>query len=108
MITFGFAFNATQSFIITTSFESSFSIPTWMTGVGLTAIFAFAVFGGIKRITSFSEVIVPIMAVGYLLIAVVVIVLNYEKIPELISLIVTEAFSPRITSYNVCYTKLLR
>ncbi len=94
MITFGFAFNATQSFIITTSFESSFSIPTWMTGVGLTAIFAFAVFGGIKRITSFSEVIVPIMAVGYLLIAVVVIVLNYEKIPELISLIVTEAFSP--------------
>ncbi len=94
MVTFGFAFNATQSFIITTSFESSFSIPTWITGVGLTTIFAFAVFGGIKRITSFSEVIVPIMAVGYLLIAVVVIVLNYEKIPELVSLIVTEAFTP--------------
>ncbi len=94
MVTFGFAFNATQSFIITTSFESSFSIPTWITGVGLTAIFAFAVFGGIKRITRFSEVIVPIMAVGYLLIAVVVIVLNFEKIPELISLIVTEAFTP--------------
>ncbi|XPV67514.1 MAG: alanine/glycine:cation symporter family protein [Halarcobacter sp.] len=94
MITFGFAFNATQSFIITNSFESSFNIPTWITGIALTIIFAFAVFGGIKRITKFSEVIVPIMAVGYLLIAVVVIVLNFGKIPDLISLIVSEAFNP--------------
>lgn len=94
MITFGFAFNATQSFIITTSFESSFNIPTYITGIALTLIFAIAVFGGIKRITRFSEVIVPIMAVGYLLIALVVIALNVEKIPDLIALIVNEAFNP--------------
>lgn len=94
MFTFGFAFNATQSFIITTSFESSFNLPTWITGIAITLIFAFAVFGGIKRITRFSEVIVPIMAVGYLLIAIVVIALNYAQIPHLIALIVQEAFSP--------------
>ncbi|KAB7887193.1 alanine/glycine:cation symporter family protein [Poseidonibacter ostreae] len=94
MITFGFAFNATQSFIITTSFESTFDIPTWITAVVLTIIFASAVFGGIKRITKFSEVIVPVMAMGYLLIALVVIGLNFEKIPELISMIVNEAFNP--------------
>ena len=94
MFTFGFAFNATQSFIITTSFESSFSIPTWITGSVLTVIFGLAIFGGIKRITKFSEVIVPVMAVGYLLIAVVVIVLNIDKIPGLVSIIVTEAFNP--------------
>ncbi len=94
MITFGFAFNATQSYIITTSFESTFNIPTWITGISLTLVFAIAVFGGIKRITRFAEVIVPIMAMGYLLIALVVIVLNISEIPSLISLIVTEAFNP--------------
>lgn len=94
MITFGFAFNATQSFIISTSFEASFDIPTWITGLAVTLIFALAVFGGIKRITKFSEVIVPVMAVGYLLIALVVIALNFEKIPDLVSMIVSEAFNP--------------
>jgi AGCS family alanine or glycine:cation symporter len=94
MITFGFAFNATQSFIITTSFESSFNIPTWITGISLTLIFALAIFGGIKRITKFSEFIVPIMAVGYLLIAIIVIALNLSEIPSLISMIVHEAFNP--------------
>lgn len=94
MITFGFAFNATQSFIITTSFEASFDIPVWVTGSVLTVFFALAIFGGIKRITKFSEVIVPIMAVGYLLIAIVVIALNISEIPGLISMIVNEAFNP--------------
>lgn len=94
MFTFGFAFNATQSFIISTSFESSFAIPTWITGIVLTAIFGIAIFGGIKRITKLSEVIVPVMAVGYLLIAIVVIALNLEQIPALISMIVNEAFNP--------------
>lgn len=94
MFTFGFAFNATQSFIISTSFESSFAIPTWITGVVLTLAFGIAIFGGIKRITKLSEVIVPVMAVGYLLIAIVVIALNLSEIPGLISMIVNEAFNP--------------
>ncbi len=94
LFTFGFAFNATQSFIIASSFEASFNIPLWISGSILTVLFGLAIFGGIKRITRFSEVVVPIMAVGYLLIAVVVIVLNIEEIPSLISMIVTEAFNP--------------
>ncbi len=94
MITFGFAFNATQSFIISTSFASSFSVPTWITGVGLTLIFGITIFGGIKRITKLSEVIVPIMALGYLIIAVVVIALNISEVPALFNLIVSEAFNP--------------
>jgi len=94
LITFGFAFNATQSFIIASSFEASFNTPLWITGSILTVIFGLAIFGGIKRITRFSEVVVPIMAVGYLLIAIVVIALNYDQIPSLINMIVSEAFTP--------------
>ena len=94
MITFGFAFNATQSFIISTSFEASFDIPTWITGGIVTLIFAIAIFGGVKRITRFSEIIVPVMAMGYLLIAIIVIALNVEKIPTLITMIIEQAFNP--------------
>lgn len=94
MVTFGLAFNATQSFIITNSFEASFDIPATISGVVLTAIFALSIFGGVKRISKISEVIVPIMAGSYLLIALVVIVLNLDKIPGLLSMIVTEAFTP--------------
>ena len=94
IITFGFAFNATQSFIISTSFEASFNLPTWIGGLIVTAVFGVTIFGGVKRIARMSEVIVPIMALGYLLIALVVIVLNINEIPALISMIVTEAFNP--------------
>lgn len=94
MITFGFAFNATQSFIISTSFEASFNLPTWVSGIALTIVFGITIFGGVRRIAKMSEVIVPIMALGYLLIALVVIVLNINEIPGLISLIVSEAFHP--------------
>ena len=71
IITFGFAFNATQSFIISTSFEASFNLPTWVSGLIVTAVFGVTIFGGVKRIARMSEVIVPIMALGYLLIALV-------------------------------------
>lgn len=94
MFTFGFAFNATQSFIISASLESSFNLPTWITGVILTTIFGLTIFGGVRRISKISEVIVPIMALGYLLIAIVVIVLNITEIPSLIELIIKEAFTP--------------
>ena len=94
MFTFGFAFNATQSFIISTSFEASFNVPTWATGLVLTVLFAIAIYGGVKRIARISEVIVPVMAGSYLLIALVVIILNIEEIPSLIYMIVNEAFNP--------------
>ncbi|WP_419770266.1 MAG: alanine/glycine:cation symporter family protein [Candidatus Marinarcus sp.] len=94
MITFGFAFNATQSFIISTSFESSFHLPTWVSGLALTLVFGVTIFGGVKRIAQMSEVIVPVMAISYLLIALVVIVLNINEIPTLVSMIISEAFHP--------------
>jgi AGCS family alanine or glycine:cation symporter len=94
VITFGFAFNATQSFIISNSFQASFDVPTWITGVALTIIFGITIFGGVKRITKMSEVIVPVMALGYILIALVVIFLNIEKVPSLFVMIITEAFNP--------------
>jgi AGCS family alanine or glycine:cation symporter len=94
LVTFGLAFNATQSFVISTSFEASFNLPTWISGVILSIVFGITIFGGVRGIVKMSEVIVPIMALGYLLIALVVIALNITEIPSLIIMIVTEAFNP--------------
>lgn len=94
LITFGLAFNATQSFVISTSFEASFNLPTWVSWIVLSIVFGITIFGGVRGIVKMSEVIVPIMALGYLLIALVVIALNISEIPSLITMIVTEAFNP--------------
>jgi len=94
LVTFGLAFNATQSYIISTSFESSFNLPTWMSGLLLTVVFSATILGGVKRIAQISEVIVPIMAMSYLLISLVVIAMNITAIPSLIMMIVHDAFNP--------------
>ncbi|MEM1114799.1 MAG: alanine:cation symporter family protein [Pseudomonadota bacterium] len=73
LISFGFAFNAVQSFIVAASVEASFGIPAWATGVAMTVAVALTIFGGIKRIAHVAEVVVPVMAAGYVLLALYVL-----------------------------------
>jgi alanine or glycine:cation symporter, AGCS family len=92
LITFGLCFNALQSYTVASSFAEAFGIPTTVTGISLVVIVGLIIFGGIHRIASAAEVVVPIMAVGYILIALVVIVTNITAIPAVFALIVKSAF----------------
>ena len=65
--------------------------PIWVGGV-LAALGLYIVFGGIQRIAQVSAVLVPVMAVGYLLLAIVIIVMNIGLIPHVFKLIVLDAF----------------
>jgi len=65
--------------------------PTY-TGIGLALVLAFIIFGGVKRIASFAEVVVPFMALAYILVAAAIIVMNLEALPGVLKLIVTSAF----------------
>ena len=94
LLTFGFAFTGFQSVTVSTSMEEAFGMNKYITAGILTAALTLILFGGIKRIASVTEFVVPIMAVGYILIAVIVILLNITEIPGVISRIVTEAFAP--------------
>lgn len=85
--------NATQSNAISGVAEKAFSVPTWVTGLILTVIVALVILGGIKRIASVNEKVVPAMAVFFVLCALVVIGINYQKIPYAFSLIFKEAFN---------------
>lgn len=91
-ITFGFAFNSVQSNTICAAWEKAFGIDhVWM-GIVLTAITLLIIFGGIHRIARVSGVIVPVMALGYIVLALGVVLFNLGKLPDVIRLIVSNAF----------------
>jgi AGCS family alanine or glycine:cation symporter len=92
LVTFGLAFVAFQSFTASSSLEEAFGIPTLVTGVALTVIAGLTIFGGVQRISRVTEVVVPLMALIYIAVALVVIALNIGQVPEVLSLIVKSAF----------------
>ncbi len=91
LVTFGLCFNGLQSYVIASSLEASFGIPSLVTGGVIVVAVAVIVFGGIKRIAVVSGIVVPVMAIGYLLCAIVVIGLNLSEIPAVLGLIVKSA-----------------
>ena len=85
--------NATQSNSIAVALESTMGIKPWITGVVLTVIAAAVILGGMRRIASVNEKLVPFMAVFYVICSVVALILNFDKIPAAFSLIFREAFN---------------
>jgi len=57
-------------------------------------ILGFIIFGGLKRIAKFAEIVVPFMALAYIIVAAVVVALNIDRVPEIFSLIIGDALSP--------------
>lgn len=94
-ITFAFVFNSVQSNTIAQSLNATFGYNVRNVGIVLAIITAAIIFGGLKRIAKFSAFIVPIFALGYIGITLYVMLSNLEKIPSVLQLIVTEAFSWR-------------
>lgn len=92
LVTFGFGFNALQSYVVATSLEDSFGVPTGISGLVLVALLGFVFFGGIRRIAAVAEILVPFMAVAYLAAAVLVIGLNASAVPAVLLDILRGAF----------------
>ena len=91
-ITFGLSYNSIQSNTICGALQESFGwSPLWV-GVVLSIVGLTIVFGGIKRIARVSSILVPVMAIGYFLLAVFIIIMNLHLIPHVLKVIVTSAF----------------
>lgn len=86
--------NMTQANSIAGAVNGTFGVPTWITGLILMALAFMVILGGIKSIGRVSGVIVPFMAVFYVLASIVVIIINFENLPAGITEIFTMAFSP--------------
>ena len=91
-ITFGFAFNSVQSNTICAAAEHAFGFNHILLGGVLTLLTLVIIFGGIQRIARVSSIIVPVMALGYVGLALVIVILNITHLPGVIALIVSHAF----------------
>ncbi|HLA29679.1 MAG TPA: alanine/glycine:cation symporter family protein [Pseudomonas sp.] len=92
LVTFGFGFNAVQSYTVASSMHDTFGLPTHISGLILVAVMGLIIFGGIQRIAKIADVLVPVMAFSYIAMALVVIGLNIEAVPATLTLIVKSAF----------------
>lgn len=90
---YAFVFNAVQTNTIATTFNTSFGInEVWM-GIIVVILTSLIIFGGVQRIVQVTQWLVPIMAIAYILIALIVIALNVTALPAMFQLIFKEAFT---------------
>ncbi|MDN0051985.1 alanine/glycine:cation symporter family protein [Bacteroides caecigallinarum] len=91
-ITFGFAFNSVQSNTICAAFDSAFNIPPIYMGIGITILTIIIIFGGVHWIANVSSILVPIMALGYIILALYIVISNITHLTDIFGIIIKNAF----------------
>lgn len=91
-MTFAMANQLVQSNTLCEALASTTGIPMHWIGIAITIMTMLIIFGGIQRISKFAAIVVPFMAVGYILLSIIVIIMNISVIPSVIKLIVDSAF----------------
>lgn len=79
---------------IAVSVHNAWGVPTWVTAIGILAVLGAIIVGGVRRIATFAEIVVPFMAFGYMLMAIVILVVNIEHVPAMFALILNNAINP--------------
>ncbi|MFL0446329.1 alanine/glycine:cation symporter family protein [Corynebacterium xerosis] len=98
-VTYGFVFNAVQSNSITAAVaestgNDSLSMKT-IIGLVLAAATGLVIFGGVQRISKVTQVIVPVMAIAYIVLGIIVLAINWREVPSMLALIVEHALGIR-------------
>ena len=92
IFTFGLSYNSIQSNTIASAMNQAFGFDPTTVGIILSVVALVIVFGGIQRIANFSSVIVPIMAIGYFILAIVIIAMHITALPGVFKAIFEDAF----------------
>ena len=101
IIALGFVGNMVQANSIADAFRTAFGVPTWFSGIIVFALAGFIFIGGIRRIASFAEKMVPIMAVVYIIGSLTIIFTNAEGIFKALEMIIVGAFDPMAATGGV-------
>ena len=101
IIALGFVGNMVQANSIADAFKTAFDVPVWATGIIIFALAGFIFIGGMKRIASFAEKVVPLMALIYIVGSISIIVSNYADIGHVIEMIFVGAFNPEAATGGV-------
>lgn len=92
ILAFGLVFTAVQANTISGAVTNVFAFDALYVGIAISIATGFVIIGGLRKVAQVSEIIVPLMAVLYLALALIVVVLNVEKLPQVFSLIINSAF----------------
>lgn len=88
----GFFLPGVQSNAIGASINNAFGVSPVITGIFVCVLLGLIIFGGVKRLGRVAEMIVPFMAIAYIIVSVIVILVNITKLPDVLSLIFSSAF----------------
>ena len=94
--------NMTQGNSISGALHATFHIPTWITGIVITVLALLIIVGGIKSISKVSSVVVPVMAIFYVICGLIVIVGNIVNLPSGLGMIFKMAFSVEAVGGGLC------
>lgn len=94
--------NMTQANSISDALKSTFRVPTVISGIILTILALVIIVGGIQKISKVSSVVVPFMAIFYVLAGLIVIICNYRNLPEGVAMIFKMAFSVKAVGGGLC------
>lgn len=92
LITFGLVFNSVQANTITLAFSEMFGANRLLPAIILSVLTLLTIFGGIHRVAKVSGILVPVMAVAYILVAIFILITHIPAIPALIGHIFANAF----------------
>lgn len=95
MLCFGLIFNGVQSNTISQAFTGAYNIEGYWIGGAIAIMIGIVIYGGIRRIAVVTEFVVPIFAIIYILVSLVIMFMNIGALPEVFSLIFTNAFGIR-------------
>lgn len=94
-ITYGFVFNAVQANTMSIALNNSFGVNRMVFGLIIAGLTALIIFGGISRMSKVSEIIVPIFALLYIVVAIYIMIANINHMPQVIRDIFVGAFNPQ-------------
>lgn len=106
-ICFGFIFNAVQANTVAGAFSNAFGINKLSVGIFLAILTGIVIFGGVQRIAKVSEIIVPILAGLYILVALFIVIINIGKLPDIFKLIFESAFDFKSASMGTMGAMML-
>ncbi|MGF6592787.1 alanine/glycine:cation symporter family protein [Pseudomonas sp. 2835] len=92
LVTYGFTFNGLQSYTVTHSLQNAFGFEPKYTGIALAALLGLVFIGGIKRIASVSDLLVPVKTLAYIGVTLYVIFTQIEHVPAMLETIIKSAF----------------
>ena len=92
IVSLGLLIPGVQSSAISNAFNTSFGIDLRITAGVVVLLLALVIFGGVRRIARVAEIVTPLMAIGYIIVVVIILILHYEQIPGTFLLIFKSAF----------------